>query len=333
MAQKKDTLILILTLIVTGSILGAGYWLFARNFNSNPNNLSSENQNNNQPPLANDQTQPNSPSTPSFAFPETVASDTVISIDGSTSMVQINQALKQAFEQEFAGTVVNTNAKGSDNGIKKLLAGTIDIAAISRPLTDSEKNQGLVAIPITQDAIAIVVGKDNPFRRGLTKDQVVAIFQGKINNWSQLAGENKTIRVINRPVVSGTHKIFKEIVLNGSNFGNTPNFITMDRDATTPMLRMLGTDGISYATYVQVANQQTVRTVAVDGITPEAASYPYQRNLYYAYKKPATPSVEAFLGFAKSGVGQKLIKQAQSVLTNAAIVQLEKEQTIVTLQP
>lgn len=314
MAQKNDTLILILTLIVTGSILGGGYWFFTRNFSPNSNNTSSENQtnieNNQSSPQNNQtQTQPNTP--PVFPFPQTVASGTNISIDGSTSMVQINQSLKNAFERQFAGTVINTNARGSENGIKKLLAGTIDIAAISRPLTQSEMQQGLIAIPITRDAIAIVVGNDNPFRRGLTRNQVRDIFQGKINNWSQLNGDNKTIRVINRPPVSGTHEFFRALVLNGGQFGNSANFITMDRDATTPILRMLGTDGISYATYAQIANQQTVRTVAVDGLTPEAASYPYQRNLYYTYRNPPTPSVEAFLGFVTSEVGQQTIQQAQ----------------------
>lgn len=53
----------------------------------------------------------------------------------------------------------------------------------------------------------------------------------------------------------------------------------MERDATTPILRALGTDGISYATYAQVANQQTIRTVPVNGLTPEANNYPYQRIL------------------------------------------------------
>lgn len=317
MAQKNDSLILILTLIITASILGGGYWFFSRNFNLNSNlNLAPENENqtdtNQPPPEVNPTpTQPDSPSTPSFSFPQNVASGTVIRIDGSTSMAQINEVLKNAFERQFTGTQININAKGSDIGIKELLAGQIDIAAISRPLTESERQQGLIAIPITRDAIAIVVGKDNPFRRGLTRNQVADIFQGKITNWSQLGGENRTIQVINRPPVSGTAKIFQELVLNGNQFGNLANFITMERDATTPILRKLGTDGISYATYAQIANQQTVLTVAVDGLTPEAASYPYQRNLYYVYRNPPNSGVEAFLGFVTSDIGQQTIQQTQ----------------------
>ena len=69
----------------------------------------------------------------------------------------------------------------------------------------------------------------------------------------------------------------------------------------------MGIDGIGYATYAQVANQRTVRTVAVDGLTPEAANYPYQRTLAYVYQEPASPQVQAFLGYLASPQGKQAI--------------------------
>jgi phosphate transport system substrate-binding protein len=125
-----------------------------------------------------------------------------------------------------------------------------------------------------------------------------------------LGGKSGTIRVINRPSESGTRQIFQELVLKGEDFGNTSNIETLNRDATTPMLRALGTDGIGYATFSQVANQMTVRTVAVDGLTPEASSYPYQRLLFYVYREPANPGVKAFLGYFGSPKGQKIVVDA-----------------------
>jgi phosphate transport system substrate-binding protein len=233
-----------------------------------------------------------------------------VKIDGSTSMVQINQALKSSFERQFPGTTVNTNAGGSDKGIQDLIRGNVDVAAISRPLTFQETSQGLVAVPITKDAIAIVVGDKNPFRRGLSQDQVREIFQGQITDWSKVGGTAGTLRVINRPPNSGTHQTFQEFVLQGQNFGTTPNITTLPQDATTPLLRALGTSGIGYATYSQVANQQTVRAVAIDGLTPEAPNYPYQRTLYYVYKQPASPQVQAFLGYVTSDKGKDAIASA-----------------------
>ena len=307
MSQKNETTVLVLALLMTAALLGGGFWWFTRNSGSNIGNLSTGDNNTQQ-----DQSQDPKPSQPTqtFAPPTNVQRGTTVRIDGATSMVQINQALKSSFERQFPGTTVNTNAGGSDKGIQDLIRGNVDVAAISRPLTFQETSQGLVAVPVTKDAIAIVVGDKNPFRRGLSQDQVRGIFQGQITDWSKVGGTAGTLRVINRPPNSGTHQTFQEFVLQGQNFGTTPNITTLPQDATTPLLRALGTSGIGYATYSQVVNQQTVRAVAVDGLTPEAPNYPYQRTLYYVYKQPASPQVQAFLGYVTSDKGKDAIATA-----------------------
>ena len=245
-----------------------------------------------------------------FPLQQNVPAGTTVSIDGSTSMVGINEALKAAFLKTYTGTVVNTSATGSDNGMEALLGGSVSLAALSRPLTAEEQQRGLVAVPVAQDRIAIVVGIDNPFRRGLSSNQLAEIFRGEITNWATFGGVDRTIRVLNRPSVSGTAKAFRTIVLGGNNFGTTANITTMVRDATTPMLKQLGVDGIGYATYGQVADQRTVRVLAIDGSTPEAEAYPYQRPLFYVYRNPADPAVKAFLGLALSGEGKKVVDTA-----------------------
>jgi phosphate transport system substrate-binding protein len=246
------------------------------------------------------------------AFPaqQSVPAGTTITIDGSTSMVLINEALKAAFLKSYPGTIVNTLATGSDNGIEALLGGSVTVAALSRPLTADEKQRGLVAVPVAQDRLAIVVGTDNPFRRGLSSNQLVQIFRGEITNWATFGGGDRTIRVLNRPSVSGTYQTFRSVVLGGNNFGTTPNITTLIPDATTPMLQKLGVDGIGYATYGQVADQRTVRVLAIDGSTPEADAYPFQRSLFYAYRQPPDPAVKAFLGLALSEEGKTRIANA-----------------------
>lgn len=297
MSKKNETGILIAALVITVLILGGGFWWFSRQSGMNfGGSTGSEN----------NPVQPNS----GFPPPQTVNPGTVVRIAGSTSMVQINQALKQGFEQQFPGTRVETQAEGSDKGILAILTGSADVAAISRPLTPQEQSQSLVAVPVTKDAIAIVIGEENLFQRGLNQGQVQSIFQGQITNWSQVGGDSKSIQVINRPPVSGTRQAFQELVLKGGQFGTTPNIVTMQQDATTPILRQLGEDGMSYATYSQVADQRTVRIVAVDGLTPQAPNYPYQRELYYVYKEPVTAQVQAFLGYVGSPQGQGAIAQA-----------------------
>ncbi len=281
-------------------IAGGGYWfLVHKNKQSEPTVT------NTQSPVP--QTTTTTTTTNTFPPPTNVANGTVIRVDGSTSMVMINQNLKGGFEKQFPGTNVATSARGSSQGIQSLLDGSVDVAASSRPLTPQEQAQGLETIPIALDRIAIVVGINNPFNGRLTSDQVKAIFQGQVTNWSELGGPNAVIRVINRPPVSGTHQTFKEMVLNGENFGNSSNITTLDRDATTPLLRALGNDGIGYATYAQVQYQQTVRSLPIDGLLPNSTTYRLSRQLFYVYRNPPNQVVRDFLGYATSPQGQQAI--------------------------
>ncbi|MEM8640412.1 MAG: phosphate ABC transporter substrate-binding protein [Cyanobacteria bacterium P01_G01_bin.54] len=327
MTQKKDNPSLIVTLLVTGGILAGGVWLLAgpertaeingvevaigsgepeetpettaQNPAATPAPVAA-----NTPPTA--APNPASASPNPFPVPTTVASGTQVFIDGSTSMVQINVALKDRFETRFVGTRVELKAQGSSKGIEALRAGTVDLAASSRPLKPEEAAAGLKTVVVAPDQIALVVSKDNPFRGSLTPEQVAGIFTGQITNWSAVEGADLPIRVINRPPVSGTYTAFTELALNGQAVSG-PGVTTLERDETTGMLQQLGSDGIGYATHNQVANQSTVRTLSVNNTFPEQPNYPYQRQLLYVYQEPASEAVKAFLGFLGTPEAQSAI--------------------------
>ena len=72
--------------------------------------------------------------TPSFPLPTVVPNGTKIRVDGSASMTRANEALKQRFEKEYSGTSVELAYNGTDEALKALEEGKIDIAAIGRGL-------------------------------------------------------------------------------------------------------------------------------------------------------------------------------------------------------
>jgi phosphate transport system substrate-binding protein len=285
------------------ALAGLGYFAFSK--------LTGGNSNSPTPIVSGDNVVPASEIKSAFEVPATVAKGSVVKVGGATSMVQINQSLKAGFEKKFPGVQALTIASSSGKGLTDLAAGSINVTAISRELTAAEKSQGLVSVPITQDKIAIVVGIDNDYLpgTGLTSEQITKIFTGKSKNWSDVGGKSQPIRPILRPNTSGTHLSFQEIGLKGQSFGSSGNFKVLERDATTPLLQTLGTDGIGYATFAQVANQSIVRVLEIDGINPQFANYPYRRTLAYVYKGTPNDAVKAFLGFATSEEGQQLINQ------------------------
>jgi phosphate transport system substrate-binding protein len=247
-----------------------------------------------------------SATTPALVLPRALPVGSSVRLDGSTSLAKFNQRLGQAFMDRYPGVNCDWKANGSSKGIKALLAGQVDIAASSRPLTEEEKNSGLVAVPVKNDAIALLVSKANPFAGGLTSSQVRDIFTGKVTNWSQVGGPPLPLRVINRNPSSGTYKVFQTAALEGNNFGSGPNWTTMKRDTTTEILQQLKTNGIGYANYSEIKAQRTIRFIPLDGSSPGSPNYPLPTVLYYVYSASATYAAKAFVALATSPTGEAI---------------------------
>ena len=246
-----------------------------------------------------------------FALPSSVPSGTTLQIDGSTSMDSLNQSLKQRFEQQYPGTKVNINTVGSAAGLQALLDGKADLAAIGRPLTDPEKAQGLVAVPVARDKIAIVVGANRSLSKGLDINQFAKIFRGEIKNWSDVGGAAGPIRLVDRPVMNDTRQAFR----NYPAFKNAPfeTGATADKlndESPAAVIQKLGKDGISYLPAHQVQGQVGVKAVAMHGVAPTNSKYPFSQALFYVYRatNPPSTAVQAFLGYAAAKPGQEAIK-------------------------
>jgi phosphate transport system substrate-binding protein len=210
--------------------------------------------------------------------------------------------------------------KGSDQGIAALMNNSVVMAATSRPLKPEEAQAGISVVAIARDAVAVVVGVNNPYKGNLTQDQLRQIYQGKITNWSEIGGENLPIKVINRAVGSGTRDFFQSTVLLEQPFAaDSANFVTLPTDETTGMIRLLDKNGIGYATVSQTQNQQLARIVPINGISPtdkaaiQNGEYPISRSVYLAIRKQNSPAVKQFIDLALSPQGQQIVQQSDFI--------------------
>lgn len=254
-----------------------------------------------------------SPTPSSFPLPSAVPDGTTVRVDGSASLAAINQALKQRFEAQYAGTTVNLATQGTDAALRAVQDETIDLAAIGRLLTETEKAQGLVEAPISREKIAIFVGAENPFQGELTFEQFAAIFRGEITDWSEIGGVPGPIRFIDRPEFSDTRKALSNYsVFQTAPFATGATATKVDQDDTAAVISQLGRDGISYGIADQVLNQNAVRVLPMHGTLPDDPRYPYSQPRSYVYREPASPAVQAFLGYVASPVGQQAIAEARA---------------------
>ncbi|GAB4359496.1 MAG: hypothetical protein Fur0042_29030 [Cyanophyceae cyanobacterium] len=307
-----ETFMLLLSLFLTLGTVGVGIlWIWERLQGPDAPTVAANGTASPQAAAPQANADPNSPTAPLPSAPilpaqrpdgdRAIAPGTVLRIAGSTSMAQINRLLEPSLRQAYPQMQIRAQAGGTEQGLAALLDGSADVSGISRPLEASELASGLQVAPLAKDAIAVVVGQVNSFRGSLSRAQVAAIFQTTVTDWDQVGrSPGGPIRVINRPANSGTHQAFRELALGSAPFGSGPGLQTLDRDATTPLLQALGSDGIGYATYAQVANQSTVRVLAIDGRDPSDPAYPFQRTLSYAYRNPPSPAVRAFLTHLQS---------------------------------
>ena len=267
-----------------------------------------------------------SPETPSFPLPTEVEKGTTIKVDGSTSMTRANEALKQRFEKEYSDTNVEIATNGTDNALKALQDGNIDIAAIGRGLTPEEEELGLEQQPLRREKIAIIVGKDNPFKGDLSNQRFTQIYRGQIDNWSELGGPSKPIRVIDRPESSDTRQAFNNYPLFDGNLNTGSTATKLDTDDPAEVIKQLGDDGIGFVLANQVEKLgDNVRVLSMHKVPPTDARYPYSQPLVYVFKKNPSQAVKNFVGFATAEPGQQALnvaREEEAVAVAAAVAAL-----------
>ena len=144
-------------------------------------------------------------------------------VKGSDTLLPLTQELAEQYLEKHPESEIIVTGGGSGVGIAALPENTTDIAMASRRIKFGEKMKfaeiGLDAreVIVAYDALAVVVNPSNPVD-SLTREQLEAIFRGKITNWKDVGGEDRKIVVYSRETSSGTYEFFKESVLDNKNY-------------------------------------------------------------------------------------------------------------------
>ena len=248
------------------------------------------------------------PASPTFKLPDSLPSGTTLKVGGSSSMDVADESFKKRYQEKFPGTTVELKEDGTDKALKGVVDGTVDVAAVGRPLTQAEKAQGLIEAPIGRGKVAIIVGPNNPFKKSITFDQFAKIFRGEITDWSQLGGAPGAIRMVDRPDSSDTRQALSQYkVFKGKPFKTGSNATQVAEDTTAAVIKELGNDGISYAIADQVIDQPNVQVLPLHETLPNDPRYPFSQPRAYVYKGEPNPATQAFLGIAVLKPGQEAV--------------------------
>jgi len=248
-------------------------------------------------------------------------------------MVNLALAWAERYQSAHPDISLSVTGGGSGTGIASLVNGTVDIANASRAMTADEKKQaeanGITPVEFTvaRDAIAVIVNPQNPVRR-LTLQQISDIYSGKINNWSEVGGDQRPIVRLSRETNSGTHVYFLQMVIRLGDSKNTTLFSTdtlllPSSEGIINEVRQnpnaIGYDGLGYVppdlmdSLIAVGRDASGPYVIPSIATVNDNSYPVARDLYmYTAGEPS--------GAIKDYMAWILSAEAQTIVANLGFV-------------
>jgi len=251
----------------------------------------------------------------------------LISIDGSSTVYPITEAVAEEFQKAEKGkTNVTVGISGTGGGFKKFCAGETDISDASRPIKPSEveacRKNGIeyIELPVAYDGLAVMVNPKNTWVEHMTVKELKKLWepqaQRKIMKWNRIrAGwPDKEIHLFGPGVDSGTFDYFTEAIV-GKAQASRGDFTASEDDnvlvqgiATDALA--LGFFGVAYYEH----NKDKLRLVPIDdqndenGKGPQEPTYdnvlrgayqPLSRPIfiYVSKKAAAKPEVERFVRF------------------------------------
>ena len=242
-----------------------------------------------------------------------------IEADGSSTVGPYTTAAAERFQSEQPGVQVTVGVSGTGGGFERFCRGETDLSNASRAIEDDEKqacaNKGVeyVEFQVANDALTVVVNKDNDWATCLTVDQLKTIWApgSKVSNWNQVdpSFPDQELSLFGPGTDSGTFDYFTGEI-NGAEGASRSDYSASEDDNTIVTgvggeKGGLGYFGFSY--YEE--NQDKLTAVEVDGgdgcVAPsvEAAQNgtytPLSRRLFVYVKNEslAKPEVAAFLTY------------------------------------
>ncbi len=251
------------------------------------------------------------------------AADDTIKITGSTTVLPIAQKAAEIYMKQNPGVRISVAGTGSGDGVKALIDCTTDVCNSSRDMKSKEiqlakeKNVNPKKFTVAMDCIVPVVNPVNPVS-GLTIEQLKDIYTGKIKNWKQVGGEDKTIVVISRDSASGTFEVWNHKVMGKKARVRPDAQLQASNGAVAQAVAgnkyAIGYVGIGYL-------NDKLKGLTVNGVTasPKTAkdnSYPIARGLYMFTNGEPKGNVAKFMSFVMGPEGQKIVKAEGFVPVN-----------------
>lgn len=164
----------------------------------------------------------------------------VITIDGSSTVFPINEAMAEEFQAK-SDARVTIGVSGTGGGFKKFCRQEVDVIGASRPITDAEAKScqetgvEFIELPVAYDGVTVVVHPDNDWVDAMTVAELQKLWepaaQGKIKKWNQIreGWPDKEIHLFGAGISSGTYDYFTQAIV-GEEHSSRGDFTSSEDD-------------------------------------------------------------------------------------------------------
>jgi phosphate transport system substrate-binding protein len=246
------------------------------------------------------------------SFPRSDARD--LRVSGSDTMLPLAERWAEAFMAANPGAAVHVEGGGSAAGIAALVAGRVDLATASRSFLPEEVRQlaarhGTVGLSArcARDGVSVYVNPANPVRE-ISLPVLKSLFAGRVGSWRKLGGPEAPVRVLIRPPSSGTHRLFRDVVLHEEPYSSRAEALA----TTLEIVGAVREDPLAVG-YGGMAFGIDLVHCTIDGEppTPEnvrSGAYPLSRYLYLHAVRPPRGLARSFVDFVLSHEGQRIVE-------------------------
>lgn len=234
-----------------------------------------------------------------------------IRVSGSGTCLPLLEILTNQYATDAADFVYLPGLH-SGGGIKGVANGDLEIGAVSRELTDEERELGLEYTLISSDGLVVAVHPSVTID-GLTTQQIRDIYSGKYANWAELGGPDLPITILDRNEDESAKIILRQYVL-GQDLEITPKAVNLyyEPDMIEGLQSTVGAVGYFSLGY-GLSQDVPVRYLKLDGVEASVAnikngSYKMIRPLGVVTKKEASAEVKRFIQWTTSDEAVRLIE-------------------------
>ncbi|MEM1502179.1 PstS family phosphate ABC transporter substrate-binding protein [Domibacillus sp. 8LH] len=264
-----------------------------------------------------------------------------ISIDGSSTVYPIAEAVAEEFMLEQPDVKVTVGLSGTGGGFEKFIAGETQMSNASRPIKDEEaqglKDAGIdyTELQLAYDGLSVVVNKENEWVDQLTIDELKKLWldNGKTKKWSDIreGWPAEEIKFYSPGTDSGTFDYFDEVILDG---GQIDKSATLSEDDNVLVQGVTGDKNsigyFGYAYYLE--NKDNLKVVPIvngegKAVTPDTETIksgeyePLSRPLYTYVSNSAVKEEEAVKAYT-----QFTLENAAALAEDVGYVALPEEE-------